>query len=233
MKTRILTALVFGLALSSTTFAQKVETKLVKFQMAIMNRGAKWDSTDQQQKNTVLHQHLRNIVSLLQSGKLVIAGPFEDNSDPVGIFIFRASSTEEAKSWVDADPAVKAGLMTPEMHPWFSEDSFKKAEMPLRLETVYLAFLKKGANRKEGDDNNPEIQELQKQHIANIKAMAEAKKLIAAGPFGAAGDLRGIFVFRVDSLKEAQDLCAADPMVKVDRLRVDLHPWQVPVGVLP
>ena len=234
MKTRILTALVFGLVLTSATFAQKSETpKLVKFQMAIMKKGAKWATADQQQKNTVLHQHLRNIVSMLQSGKLVIAGPFEDDTDLAGIFIFRASSTEEAKSWVDDDPAVKAGFMTPEMHPWLSEDIFKKAEMPLRLETVYLAFLKKGANRKEGDDKNPEIQELQKQHIANINAMADVKKLVAAGPFGDDGDLRGIFVFRVDTLKEAQDLCASDPMVKVDRLRVELHAWQVAVGVLP
>lgn len=235
MNARIPTTIVFAFILfASTAFAQKTEgPKLVKFQMAIMKKGPKWDSTDQQQKNLILHQHLRNIVSLLQSGKVIIAGPFEDNTELVGIFIFRAASTEEAKTWADADPAVKAGLFTPEMHPWLSEDIFKKADMPLRLATVYLAFLKKGPNRKDGDDKDPAIQELQKEHIANINVMADVKKLVAAGPFGDEGDLRGIFVFRVDSLKEAQDLCATDPMVKVDRLRVELHPWQVPVGVLP
>jgi hypothetical protein len=45
--------------------------------------------------------------------------------------------------------------------------------------------------------------------------------------------LRGIFVFRVASLQEAQDLAATDPMIRIDRLRIELHPWNVPEGVLP
>ncbi len=58
-------------------------------------------------------------------------------------------------------------------------------------------------------------------------------KLVAAGPFGDDGMLRGIFVFRVGSLEEAQQLCATDPMVKAKRLAVELHPWLVPEGILP
>jgi len=56
---------------------------------------------------------------------------------------------------------------------------------------------------------------------------------VMAGPFGDNGDLRGIFVFRVGSLKEAQDLAATDPMIKIDRLRLELHEWTVPAGVIP
>ena len=236
MKTRTLIALLLGVLYGSPgILAQKSETpKLVKFQMAIMKKGAKWDTTEQQQKNSILHQHLRDIVSLLQSGKAIIAGPFGDDTDLAGIFIFRASSTDEARSWVDADPAVQAGLMVVEMHPWFSEDIFKKANTsPLTMETVYCGFLKSGPNRKPGDDDSPEIKELQKAHIANINRLAETKKLVMAGPFGDDGDYRGIFVFRVGSLKEAEELAATDPMIKIDRLRVDLHPWHVPVGVIP
>ena len=238
MKTRVLIVIVLiavlcALILSSLTLAhQKEDHKLVQFQMAILKKGPKWDTTKDVEKNQILHQHLRNVVSLLQTGKAVIAGPFGDDSDLAGIFIFRSASAEEAKTWVDADPAVKAGLIVPEMHPWFSEDIFKKADMPLNMSTVYFGFLKKGPNRKEGDDKTPEIQELQKAHIANIVRLSEAKKLVMAGPFGDDGDLRGIFVFRVESLKEAQDLSATDPMIKIDRLRIELHPWQIPSGVL-
>jgi uncharacterized protein YciI len=208
--------------------------KLVQFQMAIMRKGPTWDATKAEDRNAILHQHLANVVSLLNSGKAVIAGPFGDATDPAGIFILRAPSAEEAKTWVDADPAVKSGLFVAEMHPWFSEDIFKKANTsPLKLETVYLGFLKKGPNRKDGDDKVPEIQELQKAHIANIERLAKLGKLVLAGPFGDDGVLRGIFVFRVGSLQEAQDLCATDPMIRNDRLRVELHPWQVPEGVLP
>ena len=162
-----------------------------------------------------------------------LAGPFHDETNLAGIFILRSASTEEATALIDADPAVKAGLLVAEMHPWWSEDIFKKAATPLKMNTVYLGFLKKGPNRKEGDGKTPEVQELQKAHLANINRLAETKKLIVAGPFGDDGDLRGIFVFRVGSLKEAQELAATDPAVKAGRLAIDLHPWQVPEGILP
>jgi uncharacterized protein YciI len=218
--------------LASLSFGQS-EHKLVQFQMAIMKKGPALVSTKERERNQIRQQHLANVLSLLESGKAVITGPFDDETDLAGIFILRASSTAEAKSWVDDDPAVKAGLMVPEMHPWWSEDIFKKANSPLKLNPVFFAFLKKGPNRKDGDDKNPEIQELQKAHIANIQRLAATKKLIVAGPFGDNGDLRGIFVLRVASLKEAQDLCATDPMVKSGRLVVELHPWRIPEGVLP
>lgn len=229
MKIRILSIAIVLLFTASLSHAQ--EHKLVQFQMAIMKKGPKWDVTKEQDRNAILQQHLANVVSLLNSGKAAIAGPFAD--DLAGIFILRSTSAAEAKAWVDADPSVSAGLFVPEMHPWFSEDVFKKANSPLKMSVVYFGFLKKGPNRKESDGDTPEIQELQKAHIANINRLAGLKKLIVAGPFGDSGDLRGIFVFRVASLNEAQELCATDPMVKIDRLRVELHPWNVPEGVLP
>ena len=234
MRFQIVLASIFALCVSSTLFAQpKEEHKLVQFQMAIIGKGPKWVSTSNEERTVILQQHLQYAVSLLSSGREVIAGPFSEGTDLFGIFILRAITIAEAKSWIDDDPAVKAGLMVPEIHPWFSEDIFKKITLPKKMEVVYFGFLKKGSNRKEGDDKNPEIQELQKAHIANIVRLAEMKKMVMAGPFGDDGELRGIFVFRVPSMKEAQDLAATDPMIKIDRLRIDLHPWHVPVGVIP
>src|SRR5438128_1405382 len=221
------------LVLTSFSIAQEPQHRLVQFQMAIMKKGPEWVSTKEPERKQIRQQHLANVLSLLDSGKAVITGPFDDDTDLAGIFILRASSTAEAKSWVDADPAVKAGLMVPEMHPWWSEDNFKKPNTPLKLEKVYFGFLKTGPNRKAGDASTPEIQQLQKAHIANIERLAGLKKLVVAGPFGDDGDLRGIFVFRAASMQEAQELSATDPMIKIDRLRIELHPWYLPDGVLP
>jgi uncharacterized protein YciI len=201
--------------------------------MALLRKGPRWDTTKEQERTSILQQHIASVVALLDSGKAAITGPFADDTDLAGIFILRASSAAEAKSWVDNDPAVKAGLFIADIHPWWSEDIFRKPNSPFKLNTMYLGFLKKGPNRKDGDDQMPEVQELQKAHLANINRLAGMKKLIVAGPFGDDGLLRGIFVFRVGSLQEAQDLCATDPMVKIGRLVVELHPWQVPEGVLP
>ena len=228
--------LAFGIILfgSATFVAQPPEHKLVQFQMAILKIGPNWEKTKAEERNATVQKHVANVIGLLDSGKLIIAGPFNDETNLAGVFIFRAASAEEARTWVDADPAVKAGFMVAEIHPWWSEDIYRKAATsPLKTETVYFGFLKHGPNRKPGDGDTPEVQELQKAHLANINRLAETKKLVMAGPFGDDGDYRGIFVFRVGSLKEAQDLAATDPMIKIDRLRLDLHPWHVPVGVIP
>ena len=231
MRIRIPAVALLILLLSSLSFAQ--ENKMVPFQMAIIRKGPKWTN----KKNTEIkkrhEKHFKHVLSLLDSGKAVIAGPFSDNGDISGVFILRASSAEEARAWIEADPEIKSGQLAAEILPWWSEDIFGKAIAPAKLETVYFGFLKRGPNRKEGDGNTPEIQELQKAHIANINQLAATKKLVMAGPFGGSGDLRGIFVFRVGSLKEAQDLAASDPMIKIDRLRLELHEWKVPAGVIP
>ena len=230
MTIRIPAIVLIVLLLSSVPFAQ--ENKLVQFHMAIIRKGPKWTN----KKNTEIkkrhEQHFKYVSSLFDSGKAVLAGQFSDKGDISGVFILRASSAEEARAWMDADPEIKSGQLTAEMHPWWSEDIFRKPTTA-KLETVYFGFLRRGPNRKEGDGQTPEVQELQKAHLANINRLAETKKLVMAGPFGDNGDLRGVFVFRVGSLKEAQDLAATDPMIKIDRLRLELHPWTVPAGVIP
>src|SRR5262245_43941880 len=124
MKIRML-ASVFPLVLviASVALAQpKDEHKLVQFQMAILKKGPQWDSTKPEDRNSILKQHLGNVIELLNSGKAVIAGPFGDETHATGIFVFRTASADEAKSLLDADPGVKAGLLIGELHPWWSED---------------------------------------------------------------------------------------------------------------
>src|SRR5438552_2316497 len=233
-KKMILVAVVLTSAIGLFSPTSAETPKLVQFHVALLKKGPNLETTAAAERGRIMQQHLANVLSMLDSGKAVIAGPMGDDTDLAGIFILRAPSAAEAKAWIDADPSVKSGLFVAEMHPWWSEDIFKKANTsPFKLETVYLGFLKKGPNRKDGDDKTPEIQELQKAHIANINRLAGLKKLIVAGPFGDDGVLRGIFVFRVSSIEEAQSLCATDPMIKIGRLVVELHPWQVPEGVLP
>jgi uncharacterized protein YciI len=234
MKTRIAAMLLpCLLLLTLLSFAQKEEHKLVEFHMAFLKLGPKWESTKEQERESILRQHQVTVLAMIKSGKAIVVSSIGRDLGRVVIFILRAPSAAEAKAWVDADAAVMAGLYTAEMHPWWSEDVFKKPNSPLAIETVYLGFLKKGMNRKEGDSETPEVQQLQKDHIANIERLAKLGKLVVAGPFGDDGELRGIFVFRVSSMKEAEELAATDPMIKIDRLRLELHECKVPAGVIP
>ena len=96
---------------------------------------------------------------------------------------------------------------------------------------VFLVLLKKGpAWTAERTDRTRAIQEA---HMANIKAMWEAKKLIIAGPMGDDGDTRGVFVFQAANRAEAQALAESDPAIKAGRLAPEIHSWWVEKRALP
>ncbi len=63
--------------------------------------------------------HMQNIGRLAAEGKLVVAGPFLDKGELRGIFIFNVTTIEEAKQLTETDPAVKAGRLVMELHPWY------------------------------------------------------------------------------------------------------------------
>ncbi|MEP6994426.1 MAG: YciI family protein [Acidobacteriota bacterium] len=91
------------------------------------------------------------------------------------------------------------------------------------MATYQLAFLFKGPAFSA--EETPERAKLQEAHMAHIRKMADSGKLIIAGPFADDGDLRGLFIFRTDSLEEAKALAEQDPAVKAGRLRLEWHPW--------
>ncbi len=228
----VLTALVSLIALPLLVQAQEKkepQPKMTEFHMALLKRGPKW--TGKGMGPEAQKGHMTHVMSLLGSGKAVIAGPMGDEGDLVGIYILRAKSAEEAKSWADSDPAVQSGDLTPEMHPWWSEEVMKTANSPMTLTTAYIGFLSRGA--KWTPEKTPATAALQEAHLANINRLAETKKLVMAGPFGDNGTLRGIFVFKVASLAEAKQLAETDPAVQAGRLAIDVHPWMVPEGILP
>ena len=231
---RILLWLILIGLITNVAFAQQKpepQFKLVQFHMALLRKGPKWTAASTKETGTLLQQHFTYVTSLLESGKAMIAGPLTDDGEILGLYIFRAQSAEEAKSWVEGDPAVAAGHLVAEMHPWWSEDVMKKPASPIKFETAYLGFLTRGA--KWTPEQTHATEELQKAHMANIQRLAALKKLVVAGPFGDNGNLRGVFVFRVASLDEAKQLSATDPGVQAGRFAVDVHPWMVPAGVLP
>jgi uncharacterized protein len=73
------------------------------------------DSTEATRIQTA---HLANIGKLFDEKKLVLAGPFLDEGIFKGIFIFDVATPEEAEKLVLSDPAVAAGRLAYEIHPW-------------------------------------------------------------------------------------------------------------------
>ena len=109
--------------------------------------------------------------------------------------------------------------------------SSEEYEIPEGMTVYYLGLLLRGPNWT--PEETPEVERLQAAHLANIQKMRAAGKLIMAGPMLDGGYLRGIYIFRVSSLAEAQALVDSDPSVQAGRLAFELHPWMTARGVLP
>lgn len=90
------------------------------------------------------------------------------------------------------------------------------------MKTYVMAFLKAGPSRSQDDD---EAARLQRAHLDNIERLSREGKLVLAGPFMDDGDFRGIYVFDVDTVEEAEALTATDPAIQAGRLTMELHPW--------
>ncbi len=95
--------------------------------------------------------------------------------------------------------------------------------------SVYIiALLKKGPNRDL--DSLAQIS-LQAAHMENIRRMAEQGSLSIAGPFLDDGEVRGIYIFNVDSVDKAKELTNTDPAIQAGSLVMELHPWYGPAGL--
>jgi len=59
--------------------------------------------------------------------------------------------------------------------------------------------------------------------FANIHRLADEGKLVVAGPFGDKNDWRGMFIFNVETVEDAQKLTATDPVIKSGLMVADYH----------
>lgn len=90
------------------------------------------------------------------------------------------------------------------------------------MKKYVMAFLKRGTNQSLSKDSS---NALQMAHMKNIDLMAEQGKLVLAGPFFGDQDLRGIYIFNVTSIEEAEDLTNSDPAIEAGVLQMELMEW--------
>ena len=64
----------------------------------------------------IMEEHFKYLQSLHEEKLLLLAGPQVDGA--FGIIILNVESFEEAEKLIKKDPAVKANIMTPEIHPF-------------------------------------------------------------------------------------------------------------------
>lgn len=73
--------------------------------------------------------HMSNMTVMEKAGQLIVAGPLAKNEKTYrGIFILNLSQPDSALKLLQSDPAIKAGLLEPEVYKWYGS-----AALPLYL----------------------------------------------------------------------------------------------------
>jgi uncharacterized protein YciI len=222
-------------ALAGIVFAQapvQSSTDSAQYFFVLLNRPANAPQLSKEAGEKLQEEHMANIRKMAAEHKLVIAGPFLDDTTLRGIFVLQAESAAQAQAWADSDPAVKAGRLSAEVHgPWrIDASAIHGPAEPPAFEQYTLVLMKR---RDKWNPNAPEFMDVVKQHHALLKQMTEQGNLAVAGPFPLddQGELRGVEIFRVGAEQTAR-LVQDDPTVKAGLLKPEMHPWGTGKGVL-
>lgn len=206
--------------------------KHAQYFFVLLNRPADAPQLSKEAGEKLQEEHMANIRKMAAEHKLVIAGPFMEDTVLRGIFVFQADSAAQVEDWANRDPAVKAGRLAPEIHgPWLIDASaVHPPSTPEGMEQYSLVLMNRGENWK---SDAPAFNSVVKEFPAFAKEMSAQGYLAVAGllPFNDPRDLRAVAIFRV-APEQTATLLQGDPDVKAGLLKPEIHPWITGKGVL-
>jgi len=227
---RPLLALALAFSIANVSVAADMPPAMKTYQMVFLRKGPN-TNLPAADASKLQQAHLDGLLKLNLTRTNVLFGPFLDDSDLRGIVVLAVSDAAAARAMLADDPFVKNGHMIMDVKPWLSETNvFALPEQPNTPEKLVFGFLMRGTNRVQLPAE--ESKSIQAGHLAYMTELHKQGKLIAAGPFMEASDMRGVVIYRVATVDAAKELAANDPAVKAGRLVIDARPWMTFKGML-
>ena len=209
---------------------------MMTYQMVLLKKGPTAPPESAEARQKLADEHLAKLAELNRKRVNVLYGPVTDVGDLMGMAILAVSTADEARKIFAEDPLVKSGVMVAEVRPWmgpkdwFSQPASYEVMNPANQDRLVLGFLVRPPNPPTLEP--AKSQELQRAHLAYMDSLNAQGKLPAAGPFVDNTASRGLVIYRVKDVAEAQALAAEDPLVKAGRLRLEAYPWMTLKGIL-
>ena len=113
-----LAAAVLGMALIVAAPRAEEKNEMVTYYLGLLKRGPKWTAERTPESAEIQKGHMAHMQKTHADGKLVVAGPIAADGDLRGLLVYKVATLDEARALAEADPAVKAGRLTVELHPW-------------------------------------------------------------------------------------------------------------------
>ena len=133
MKGSFILLMIFAFALSiqaqsQREFKTKGDTSMVmkRYVFMLLNEGPNRNH-DSLTVVKIQEGHMKHINEMAQTGKMVVAGPFEDGGKHRGILIFDVDSIAQAIRMESTDPAVLSGRLETQAIYWWT---MKGAKLP-------------------------------------------------------------------------------------------------------
>jgi uncharacterized protein YciI len=110
-------------AQSDTT---RPEQQIREYWFVLLSAGPHRDQ-DKATAAKIQEGHLANIRRLYAEGLLKVAGPFGEDGNWQGIFIFDIADRQQLEKILQTDPAIASGRLNYEIHSWYTSPigSFK------------------------------------------------------------------------------------------------------------
>jgi len=94
---------------------------------------------------------------------------------------------------------------------------------PKGMKQYFFGFLVKGEKWSQAPPKE-ELDQLMQKHLAYIRSQADAGNYKLAGPFLDDDRIRGFLIINAATAEDAQSIVSGDPLVKIGRMAVEIHP---------
>lgn len=202
------------LLLSQMVYAQQPELVFV-----FLNARKDKAELPEAEVKKIMDGHMANINRLVKEGKLISAGPFETGG---GIFIFKSSSIDQVKEWLQTDPGVQANRWRVEVLPYFPRTGSACA-VGEGYEMTSYQFIRYIPNLAKF--NIQDAPQTFKKHDDYLKEIGRTGNIVAEGTFGDSEG--GILVIKGD-LQAA--VIETDPAVREGLLEFDIKKLWIAKG---
>jgi len=115
--------ILLAILLAPAVRASQPAPNMEKYYLVLLKRTANAPQLEPKALEDLQKRHLEHFKSMYLAGKMVVAGPFDEQKDPTlrGLCLYRVGTLEEARRLAEGDPMVQARRLEVDVLAWWVE----------------------------------------------------------------------------------------------------------------